>query len=204
MKTVITQQMSYLTIRRIIAVISVLIVFQICHSYWDLAWDRINIANGDYWRLISGHLVHNNSNHLLLNGVGVTVGLVLIGDSFSLRSFCTLNLMVALLTSLFLYFFEPQLYYYVGYSAVLHGLIVSYAISKLLTMPWFGAAIICALALKLLLEGKVHFTANLIDIRVATEAHLWGFISGLIAGMAFICSAYWQKKPSPQGRESSH
>jgi rhomboid family GlyGly-CTERM serine protease len=203
MKSLITPQISRFTWMRIITVIATLCALQVAHTFWDLAWDRVSIADGDYWRLITGHLVHNNSNHLLLNSVGITIALLLIRDTFGVRSFCTLNLLVALLTGIFLYVFEPQLYYYVGFSAVLHGLVASYGINKVPSAPWFGGAILCLLALKLLLEGQPQFTANLIGIRVATEAHFWGLISGLISGVVFICGAHWQKKRLPSHRESA-
>lgn len=203
MKSLITPQISRFTWMRIITVIATLSALQVVHTFWDLAWDRVSIADGDYWRLITGHLVHNNSNHLLLNSVGITIALLLIRDTFGVRSFCTLNFLVALLTGIFLYVFEPQLYYYVGFSAVLHGLVASYGINKVPSTPWFGGAILCLLALKLVLEGQPQFTANLIGIRVATEAHFWGLISGLIAGVVFICGAHWQKKRLPSHLESA-
>lgn len=87
---------------------------------------------------------------------------------------------IAFLTSLLLYVFKPQLSYYVGFSAVLHGLVASYSITALRKTPRYACLILCLLGLKLTFEGQPQFTANLIGIRVATESHWWGFVSGII------------------------
>ena len=132
-----------------------------------MAWDRAKIGSGEVWRLITGHLVHSNSNHILLNSIGIAVVLLLIGDRFSTRTLCSLSVFIAFLTSLLLYVFEPQLSYYVGFSAALHGLVASYSITALRKTPRYACLILCLLGLKLAFEGQPQFTANLIDIRVA-------------------------------------
>jgi rhomboid family GlyGly-CTERM serine protease len=147
-----------------------------------MAWDRAKIGSGEVWRLITGHLVHSNSNHILLNSIGISVVLPLIGDKFPTRTLCSLSVFIAFLTSLLLYVFEPQLSYYVGFSAVLHGLVASYSITALRKTPRYACLILCLLGLKLAFEGQPQFTANLIGIRVATESHWWGFVSGIIVG----------------------
>ena len=42
-----------------------------------LAYQKANVASGEAWRLISGHLLHSNFYHLLLNGGGLLVIMLL-------------------------------------------------------------------------------------------------------------------------------
>lgn len=173
-----------------------LIVIQYFHANYDLAWDRIKIEHGEYWRLIGGHFTHNNISHLALNCVGIILVLQLINAEIPGVTLIHLTLLIALLTGLFLFLWEPQLMYYVGFSAVLHGMLACFAVSTLPKNAIFGIAILSLLALKLVFEGQPQFTANLIDIRVATEAHFWGFVSGILVGGLYTGFLYWQKNNS--------
>ena len=189
------------TFLRIIAALALLTATQACHLYWDMAWDRTKIGNGEFWRLITGHFVHNNSNHILLNSIGLSVVLLLIGDKFSTRTLFSLSVFIAFLTGLLLYVFESQLLYYVGFSAVLHGLVASYSITALRKTPGYACLILCLLGLKLAFEGQPQFTANLIGIRVATESHWWGFVSGILVGGIYTGILLKRKTTTPMEQD---
>jgi membrane associated rhomboid family serine protease len=83
--------------------------------------------------------------------------------------------------------------YYLGFSAVLHGLVAAYAVIKLPQDKYFGGLILILLLVKLSFAESPE-TADLIGIRVATEAHLWGVVSGVVSGLlqVQICKR-WQQ-----------
>ncbi|MFT5887699.1 MAG: rhomboid family GlyGly-CTERM serine protease [Zhongshania sp.] len=169
-------------------VLVLLVVTQLAHHHWDLAWDRLAIEQGSYWRIISGQFVHNNTAHLVLNAVASLLVYVLMRELVSGIQFIIHVFFIALLTGLALYLFEPVLDYYLGFSAVLHGLVAAYAVIKLPQDKYFGGLIVILLWVKLGFAESPE-TADLIGIRVATEAHLWGVVSGVVSGFlqAQIC-----------------
>ena len=59
----------------LILALSLLLVWTQSLDVNSWAYNRDAIANGEYWRLITGHFIHLNNMHLLLNMLGV--GLVL-------------------------------------------------------------------------------------------------------------------------------
>jgi rhomboid family GlyGly-CTERM serine protease len=169
-------------------VLVLLVVMQLAHHHWDLAWDRLAIEQGSYWRIISGQFVHNNTAHLVLNALASLLVYVLMRELVSAIQFIIHVFFIALLTGLVLYLFEPVLNYYLGFSAVLHGLVAAYAVIKLPQDKYFGGLIVILLLVKLGFAESPE-TADLIGIRVATEAHLWGVVSGVVSGFlqAQIC-----------------
>lgn len=87
-----------------------------------LVYDRAAIEAGEYWRLISGHLVHCDIQHLLLNGLAFLLLALLIEKQ-------SISLVPPLLfgftsVSFYLWFFEPDISLYCGLSGVLNTLLV--------------------------------------------------------------------------------
>ncbi len=89
-----------------------------------LAWryQRDAVAAGEYWRLLTGHIVHLDATHALLNALG----LVLLWGLFA-RAWSPLQWLFAVLVSLLaidagFWFLAPQLQWYVGASGLLHGI----------------------------------------------------------------------------------
>ena len=46
-------------------------------------YDRLQIENGEYWRLVSGHFVHLGTTHLLLNMAGLVLVWLLVGRYYT-------------------------------------------------------------------------------------------------------------------------
>lgn len=148
-----------------------------------LRYERDAVLAGEYWRLLTGHLVHGSLQHLLLN-VG---GLVLIASLFP-RNYTWTRWLFVLFSSLFVIdcgfvFYEPQLAWYVGFSGVLHGALAAGAIAW-----WRSESTLLAAALSIILIGKLlweqWYGALPLsgDLPVVVDAHLYGAIGGAIAG----------------------
>lgn len=141
-----------------------------------LIWEREAIAGGQWWRLLSGHAIHLNERHLLMNLLGLFFVTELLCERTTVPQFMSLIIVSALGVGLLLWLLQPQLQWYAGFSGVLHGL-------------WSGSAglnwirdrtridLIALLALTVKLAG---FNMVIADIPVVPEAHLYGALSGLL------------------------
>jgi len=91
-----------------------------------------------------------------------------------------------------LYLFYPGLLGYVGLSGMLHGLFTYGAISDISTGVKSGYLLLLGVIIKVAYEqifGASIQVTQMIDARVATEAHLVGVITGiLIVGLVGLMS----------------
>jgi rhomboid family GlyGly-CTERM serine protease len=152
-----------------------------------LAYNRDAIAKGDYWRLITGHFIHLNNMHLLLNMLGVGMVLMLFDHLLAIWQWIVVLLASALIISLLIYLNLPQVQAYVGLSGVIHTLYVLGTL-QLLNQPKernFAIILMLMVTLKLLTENVgqgISFTADMIGGRVLYQAHLYGALAGLFLG----------------------
>jgi rhomboid family GlyGly-CTERM serine protease len=148
-----------------------------------LRYERTAVLQGEYWRLLTGHLVHGSGQHLLLNAVGLGLIAALFARVFSLRGWLLILVSSVVVIDLGFVFLEPQLQWYVGLSGVLHGALAAGAIGW-----WQHESRPLALALTLVLIGKLaweqwHGALPLSgDMPVVVDAHLYGAIGGALAG----------------------
>lgn len=156
-----------------------------------LAFDRSVLAQGELWRLLSGHLVHSNGYHLLMNLCGLFVIMVLHGAIADRLALYWQWLLLSLLTSLALWCWASDIEVYVGLSGVLHGMLSYGAIMDIRQHYRSGYLILAGIAIKLAAElysGPDAELATKIAAEVAIEAHLWGAIAGVVLALA--CLAY--------------
>jgi rhomboid family GlyGly-CTERM serine protease len=150
-------------------------------------YDRDALAAGEYWRLVSGHLVHLGWGHLWPNLAALAViGLLFEGTLRSVDWLIT-ALVAAGAIDAGLFFFEPGVRWYVGLSGVLHGFVVAGAFELLLRRQALGAILAAAVAAKIVFEqavGPVPFTAASVGGPVIVAAHLYGAAGGLLAAVA--------------------
>lgn len=150
-----------------------------------LRYDRIQIDAGQWWRLLTANLVHLGWMHLLLDGAALVLVWLLLGHRFRIWQWLLIAGLSMLGVGAGLYLFDPRLVTYVGLSGMLHGLYAAGTVA--LARRDKPLALICALLLagKLAWEqccGPDPFTAELIGGAIVVNAHLYGAITGLIAG----------------------
>ncbi|MCK7599003.1 rhombosortase [Microbulbifer sp. CAU 1566] len=152
-------------------------------------YERTAIASGQWWRLLSGHLVHTNMAHLLLNMVGVFALWLLFGRSALLGSghsavkYLGLVALLSLMISLGLWLYFPAVDNYYGLSGALHGVFCFGAIGELYQRRWSGVLLLAGCAGKLTWEwfvGPSASTGALIQAEVAVPSHLLGAICGSV------------------------
>jgi rhomboid family GlyGly-CTERM serine protease len=171
-----------------------------------LRYDRVAIVGGEWWRLLTCNFVHLPGNtivwegfrfhgpwHLFLNELGVLVLVLLCPERLSAAVWARRLVVLGLGMSAGLYFYAPELRWYVGLSGVMHGLFL------LGLMPQALKKDIVALGCILYLLGKLGYELyagapvsdeHAIGGKVALDSHLWGAISGLAYGLIF--QAFWK------------
>jgi rhomboid family GlyGly-CTERM serine protease len=162
---------------------ALLILLQFVGAEQVLRFDRTAIEAGQWWRLLSAHLVHLNWNHLWLNLGGLLLVAIFFSAYCSLRQWLALLLFCALGTGLALYLYDDRLMYYVGLSGVLHGLFLMGAWRESRHYPLAGYSLLILLVAKLLweqLQGPLPGSESMTGGRVAVNAHLFGALSAAL------------------------
>lgn len=166
----------------ILLLIVLLIVGQFLQS--DIYFNRNDINQGQWWKIVSGNFTHSNIPHLLLNLSGLLILGLLFIDTLSSKTFILSSVFLAVIVGLGLFYFTPELTGYFGFSGVLYGLYFVAAVSAILKKDFFtGIAVALLISGKIIwdtINGGSQSSAELIGIPVANDAHLYGFIGALI------------------------
>ncbi len=151
-----------------------------------LRYERAAVAGGQWWRLLSCHLVHFDARHLALNlaGLGLLWWLY-VADARPWR-WLVVALAAAGAVGGGLYLFAPEVRWYLGLSGVLHGL---WAAAALFAWGrWRLEALVTGalLAAKLAAEQWLGPLSGAPDpaLPVITLAHLYGAAGGAAAALA--------------------
>ena len=161
-----------------------------------LEFNRTLIAEGQWWRLLTGHWVHYGVYHLAMNASAFLLcGYILLRHlplSHYLLLLCTCLLGVGTA----LYWFDPQLHNYAGLSGVLHGLVAAGLIFAFQRAPWLIGSALVLLAGKLTREQSVHFDPNhpLLLAPVAVNAHFYGALIGAFFGLAKLVQRWLRRR----------
>lgn len=146
-----------------------------------LRYERVGVAHGEWWRLVSAHWVHLDARHLLLD----SAGLVLLWCLYA-RELRPAQWLVVLIASTAaidagLWWGDPTLSWYLGISGLLHGAWAAGALAQLLRGDRRAAVMLALLAAKLLLERHGDTSLMSSSLPVVTAAHLFGVLGGLAA-----------------------
>ena len=150
-------------------------------------YERFAIESGEYWRLVTGHLVHLGFGHLWPNLAALAIIGLLFEDVFRSADWLRVGAASAAAIDLGLYALEPNVVWYVGLSGVLHGYVAAGALALIVRREKLGAVLAICVAAKLTFEqvvGPVPFTAESVGGPVVVAAHLYGVVGGLLAEAA--------------------
>lgn len=175
----------------IVAICALMYAFEPISSQW-LAYDRSLIQGGQWWRVLTGNLLHTNGYHLLLNAAGLALLWGLHGDYYRPLPFISLLLICALGVTAGLFLWTPQMTWYVGLSGALHGLFVWGAFEDIRRGLKSGYLLLFGLWAKIGYEswmGPSQDVEALIGAMVATDAHLFGALTGSLMGLVGLLPA---------------
>ena len=145
---------------------------------------RLDVEDGEYWRLLTGHFVHLGTTHLVLNMAGLVLVWLLVGRYFSSMQWVLVVAITLVTESFCFWFIDEYLLWYVGLSGVLHGLLIAGAIKGFRTLPSESAIIVVIVVGKLAYEqlaGPLPGSESVSGGDVVVNAHLFGAIGGAIA-----------------------
>jgi rhomboid family GlyGly-CTERM serine protease len=146
-----------------------------------LRFDRVAIAHGAWWRLLSAHWVHLGAWHLLANCAGLCLLWILYARELRPAHWLLVGGCATAAIDAGLWWLDPLLQWYVGLSGLLHGAWAAGALRQALRPGRAGWVMVVVLALKLLLEQRSGASLVVTDVPVVTVAHLYGAVGGLAA-----------------------
>ncbi len=154
-----------------------------------LEFDRSAIYQGQWWRILTGHFLHTNSWHLVMNLGGLALIMLLHGMYYRPIQLWLHLLLGSTLIGLAILFWSPQITIYVGLSGWLHALLVSGCCIDIQRQWSSGWLILAAVFGKVIWEqwqGASQDVVTLIEAEVATDAHLYGAVVGLLLYAALL------------------
>lgn len=147
-----------------------------------LRYQREAISSGQFWRLFTGHFVHLNMAHALLNSSGTLLLAFFLAKDIQTKDWWVITLIAPLVISAGLWWREPELVSYAGFSGVLHGLLYYVVIRLIPEMPFVASSVLLLLVSRQLWEQTSAYNPEylrmLIHGRVMPDAHLFGAITG--------------------------
>jgi rhomboid family GlyGly-CTERM serine protease len=165
----------------------------------QLLWyQRAAVADGEWWRLLTGSLVHLGSAHLALNVGALVIGTWLFHAARNPLAWLLAMVVTGTATNMGLYLVYPDIQWCIGMSGALHGLLMIGALDWWRQGERIGLFMAIGWTAKIAWEqsfGAVPLSEATVGAAVVTEAHLWGAIGGLVYVAA---ERWWQRQfPAP-------
>lgn len=160
--------------------------FQALNLQELLRYERTDINAGQWWLFLTGNLVHLGWGHLVLNLAGLAMVWWFYYDEFTPIEWIFIFVLSGVSVTGGLYLFNPELVWYVGLSGLLHGLFVAGAIHLLGRDTRFAVLLLALFAAKLSYEqlvGSLPGTTDMSGGPVVVDAHLYGALGGVLAGL---------------------
>jgi rhomboid family GlyGly-CTERM serine protease len=147
--------------------------------------------------LLSGHIVHLNWSHWLLNMAGLAIVAFFFSSHASLKQWLLVILVSVVIISAGIWWWITDINYYVGLSGVLHGLFLYGALREIRFYPISGYVLTAVLLAKLLWEffnGALPGSEDMAGGRVLTEAHLLGASGGILIWVIEVIKSRFDSK----------
>ncbi len=151
-----------------------------------LRYDRVWIGQGEFWRLISGHFVHLAWSHLALNSAGLILVWYLVGSNLKTHSWLFVILVTIATMDAAFWLMNPHLYWYVGMSGLLHGMLLAGIIIRLPALDFESGVLLLLLIAKISYEqfgGSVPGSEATSGGPIIVDAHLYGALGGALGAL---------------------
>ncbi len=172
-----------------VAVAVLCIVLQTAGLADTLRFDRQAIADGSWWLLLTGNFVHLGAGHLWMNMAGFALIVALVWTHFSIGEWALIILISSLVVGIGMYFRDPNVLWYVGFSGTLHGLIIAGCLADMRHYPKSAALLLLLVIAKLIWEqiaGALPGSESMAGGRVVVNSHLYGAVGGGIVGSTIL------------------
>jgi len=145
-----------------------------------LRYDRTGLAAGQWWRLLSAHIVHLDFDHAALNSLGLVLMWALFARDYRPGQWLAIVLGSVAAIDAGLWLRDSTIAWYVGSSGALHGVMAAGTLAHLRRRDLDGWILAAFIVLKLAYEqsaGALPFTDS--HAGVVVDAHLFGTIGGV-------------------------
>ena len=144
-----------------------------------LRYDRAALAAGQWWRLLTAHVVHLDARHALLNSLGLALMWALFARDYSPRQWAPIVLGAMAAIDAGLWLCDSTVLWYVGSSGALHGVMAAGALAHVRRGERAGWVLTGLLAVKLAYEHWLGALPLSGSDAVVVSAHLYGVIGGV-------------------------
>lgn len=145
-----------------------------------MSYQRAALSDGQWWRLLSAHFVHLDLEHAVLNSLGVVLMWALFARDYPASGWLAIYLVASLAVGAGLWFFSPEVEWYVGASGALHGVMTAGTLAHLRRGDLDGWILTLFIVMKLAYEqlaGALPFAGSPDTV---VDAHLYGAIGGVV------------------------
>ena len=156
-----------------------------------LRYDRAGLAAGQWWRLLTAHVVHMGLEHAALNSLGLVLMWALFARDYKPGQWVSIALASIAAIDAGLWLRDSTVSWYVGSSGALHGVMTAGTLAHLRRRDLDGWILAAFIIVKLTYEqtsGALPFAA---DEGVVVDAHLYGALGGLAV------AAFLKSRPEP-------
>jgi rhomboid family GlyGly-CTERM serine protease len=148
-----------------------------------LRYDRDALAAGQWWRLLTGHLIHLGFEHAVLDVAGLVLMWALFARDYSARGWSLIIGLSVLGVDAGLWLLSSTTQWYVGSSGVLHGVLAAGTLAHLRRGEAEGWVLALLLIGKLIYEQSLGALPLTSGGAVIVDAHLYGAVAGAVAAL---------------------
>ena len=148
-----------------------------------MRYDRTALAGGQWWRLLTAHIVHLDFDHAAINSLGLVLMWALFARDYRPPQWLAIVLGSIAAIDAGLWLRDSTVNWYVGSSGALHGIMAAGTLAHLRRRDLDGWILAVFIVVKLAYEqsaGALPFTDS--HAGVVVDAHLFGTLGG--AGIA--------------------
>jgi len=148
----------------------------------DLRFQRTLILNGEWWRLVTGHLDHLGWVHFGLNALFLALVLMIFEPLQRIIFTLGVWLSSVIAISLCLLLFSPELIWYVGLSSSLYSLLIIGIILDVRHSLFVRTAVAVLVFTKVWFEqgDQLPWVSQIISGPIAEASHLYGVTIGFL------------------------
>jgi rhomboid family GlyGly-CTERM serine protease len=148
-----------------------------------LRYDRDALAAGQWWRLLTGHLIHLGFEHAVLDVAGLALMWALFARDYTARGWLLIIGLSMLGVDAGLWLLSSTTQWYVGSSGVLHGVLAAGTCAHLRRWEADGWLLALLLVGKLIYEQTLGARPLTSGGDVIVDAHLYGAVAGAVAAL---------------------
>lgn len=159
----------------------IVIIVQAAGWAMPLRYEAINVAEGQWWRLLTANLAHLSWVHLYRDLAALFIIWFGFSTCLSERAWTALFCLNAIAVTGGLFLFVPSVQWYVGLSGILYGFVVCAGLLLIPSRPLLGAVMVIgtvAFVLYGMFVGPLPGQALGLGGKVIPQAHLFGICGG--------------------------